>query len=1415
MNSRQRRANKRAARITTTGSPSTYDSYDDAASIFVSSMETFRDSLSADDQQQFREFDSPQAMMDDILNNCRRMKDHSKLMASCKLIRKFANGWSPFFSIIDIFVSSNPQWAGLAWGAIRLVFLLSSNYPNFFEKLAEMFEKIFLRLPSYEDQIRRLRGSASSTSQPRLIRALSYVYADIIQFCRDACKIFTNKRGDVIRQIFWKPFDNRFSDLLDRLRDHQELFDIEIKLEDQQALTRFIDKMEAHTQRADKFHEERRLEMDQRERDALRARVIEIKNWVSAPDFMGDFERARRNRLADTGQWLIEDDRYQSWRAIGSASTPGPSTPLVGSASFAPRVLSMLGFGKTTLSTLLIEDLEVTSRQRNIAFFHFDAKQPQKSDMYHALRAILIQLVHRNQLEKDVVDTVSILMDVTSRGQPHASDDEVQDIVRLYLQKIPNVVLVFDGIDECSELTMFLRALHTMTQETQCRILFLGRPNISFPMQYSQHCRLELDPSANLGDIRLYLRLEVDELMQPGLLAGQISAEELVERLALRAGSMFLWAKLMVQYLHSPALSPRQRLQDLENLYLLEGLDSMYDRTMQVLEARYAREKELVSKIFSFLAVALRPLGVSELQAALALYPGQSIDPSNYISNFEDSIIVLCGGLVEVRPDKTVRFIHLSVNDFLTSNAAVQKQNYFQIEIALAHLSLAKVCLSYLTYDMPASPLGGSAENSAEKAHLESWLPLLSYAAQSWSSHIARGMQITSEKALSVGIDFCCDLTQSIEAFIKKPYNVTAWVEACWVFEKPPNIAPDFEIQLKDLEHAVHSSDDRLALFLWTCRKLLHLSNDLDKLDKDWGHLLEVSPHEIWGPSVTAMLKSDFLVITTATEIISLVSQEDPHDESRDELRKNSILIASKNSSDGSNLGVVTVWPSEEYVDALETIDHDEEWKNEASYSEVTAIASPGWTAKYEVFILGKEKKKFFELEVSLPQEEVSHILEQSFRSQDRKSFRFPVAFSHDLRQVVLLHTVATIFEKPKPKLGAPKFAYSTQTIGLFGNGASELDEEDYPSWYKLSFSPNGKHLAVVKRIGRAEVVQSRPHGRWSVAIWEDHAPSLTVSKYRYVSEMKFNTTNFLEDGSFAFHRTLSFMAVSGDIATLLWAYTKKPTDPRCKRRLFNYPLHNLHFSADGRYLYGTVGYPVMIDLQPFLDNESYTLDIFGDIEPDVEMSDPGPAPSPPQLQPGTDLVLPTSSTVLTCLDQNPLQRPATQDTNAITISHDQDGRPIVSVVRHYEEEGVVVQRTLADGIETTSTLIHLPRWSDIEHSSITLLHGGRSESDDEEGEAEVLQMVLNKDPQDFYTLRTGSGSGSSSEAVQNFPIIIERRRASIAVYKPPPRRRKGQILADPAQSQCDLLRLGNRLALTAPENTDAAPSSAAAPDLW
>jgi hypothetical protein len=78
---------------------------------------------------------------------------------------------------------------------------LGTNYISFLEKLCDMFENMAMQLPAYEEHIKELKERAQQQGRevsPRLLKALAYVYSDLIQFCFDACRLFSKKRSSML-----------------------------------------------------------------------------------------------------------------------------------------------------------------------------------------------------------------------------------------------------------------------------------------------------------------------------------------------------------------------------------------------------------------------------------------------------------------------------------------------------------------------------------------------------------------------------------------------------------------------------------------------------------------------------------------------------------------------------------------------------------------------------------------------------------------------------------------------------------------------------------------------------------------------------------------------------------------------------------------------------------------------------------------------------------------------------------------------------------------------------------------------------------------------------------------------------------------------------------------------------------------
>lgn len=140
----------------------------------------------------------------------------SRLVACCRKIASFAEAFAPYFEVINIFVQIKPDWIGWFWGSIRLIFQvdtseitaislgrrqdadtyfkLGSNLIVFLENVAMMFENIAFTLPQYQAWFNLCQRNVTAQDKDRLGQALSFVYADMIEFCLHTYRIFSRAK---------------------------------------------------------------------------------------------------------------------------------------------------------------------------------------------------------------------------------------------------------------------------------------------------------------------------------------------------------------------------------------------------------------------------------------------------------------------------------------------------------------------------------------------------------------------------------------------------------------------------------------------------------------------------------------------------------------------------------------------------------------------------------------------------------------------------------------------------------------------------------------------------------------------------------------------------------------------------------------------------------------------------------------------------------------------------------------------------------------------------------------------------------------------------------------------------------------------------------------------------------------------
>lgn len=221
-----------------------------------------------------------------------------------------------------------------------------------------------------------------------------------------------------------------------------------------------------------------------------------------------------------------------------------------------------------------------------------------------------------------------------------------------------------------------------------------------------------------------------DEMMLPP----SADVDNLVKNLEVGTDGMFLWARLMIQYLHSPALSKSQRLKMIREVRFPEGLETMYDRIGAYIEARFEVERELAKQVFTWLSFSKRQMTVRELQQAIqpeADNAEQEEEEKEELSDFSQRVVMTCAGLVEIeilhdpvqdRPTDFFPFIHLSAKAYFSGEEGalvLRKQANLSIDPCQANVTIAKTCLEYLTFALPAQPLAGKVGAILVKAN--SW----------------------------------------------------------------------------------------------------------------------------------------------------------------------------------------------------------------------------------------------------------------------------------------------------------------------------------------------------------------------------------------------------------------------------------------------------------------------------------------------------------------------------------------------------------------------------------------------------------------------------------------------------------------------------------------------------------------------
>jgi WD40 repeat protein len=411
----------------------------------------------------------------------------------------------------------------------------------------------------------------------------------------------------------------------------------------------------------------RSLEVSSKQKAGF-AQMETLSTFLGVSDTPDDQLEYQSQRLASTGDWILEKGSFVDWRDASCSQT------------FWLR--GRPGTGKSVLSSHIVTHLQ--EQGHDCCYYYFVQGDKSRASINSFLRSMAWQMA---MLHPAILD---IILDIAANMQTKTIN-KVDHIVvwrRLYLSGILKGLLertqhwVIDALDECkagSELMTFL----TKIQEIWpiCVLITSRDPVDNYMNSSGQKFKViseVIKEEQTSQDIALYLSSHRDQLPAAGD-ERAIMAEEILQT----ANGCFLWVTLVLKELRQVHTSTEIRKVLSSNT---TDMDEFYGRILSdMAQAKFG--KELAKAILTWTTFSFRFLSTDELHCAVEL------DLNDTVDDIERSISTCCGNLIYVDGNKKVQMHHLTVREFLTRQGT---QSDFKIDRAVAHKRIALVCLRYL-----------------------------------------------------------------------------------------------------------------------------------------------------------------------------------------------------------------------------------------------------------------------------------------------------------------------------------------------------------------------------------------------------------------------------------------------------------------------------------------------------------------------------------------------------------------------------------------------------------------------------------------------------------------------------------------------------------------------------------------------
>ncbi|KFZ09338.1 hypothetical protein V501_05591 [Pseudogymnoascus sp. VKM F-4519 (FW-2642)] len=961
---------------------------------FLKSHELFFSALSGNDRSQFKSCKSPEELLEEVKTFSRFKDQKGSWARPIMCIQKFSDSLAPLGgSEVDI---------------------VAHNFTSFFDKLTEILDEIGRTIPHYQEILTLASGDLSTRFQLR-------------------------RTPVVISQLLWKPFSVRYINFVKRLDFHRDVLKDEEDLMRTKALFQTLYKIKMSQDETLHEVEEQRQQDD--EYKSLLSIVHEkvsaaelknirdsVKDWLQLPS-SGDIQEplwdAQRLRDSNTGTWIFDDNQFVAWHQ-SNPSYSDQCHPL----SNTLWVRGNPGTGKSVLAASVLDWLGTSGRHdgdqnQALAYFFFSFRSPPTRRLSNAYREILSQIFQQLQENTAVLDCFNFVADKSATSC--ASIKDILALLKLLARHIPRFTLLFDGLDESDDPDDLIKSLAKCFSGTPAKMIFFSRPNVPALMAAPRIEQITLLRHSVEADIRIYLSHRLEGLQEK--LPPSYPKEKILTHLLDSANGMFLWARLMMDYLDSPALDlPETRLATISETTQHETLNDMYIRILQHIGKKTKPEIDMARRILYWLSFYARPIEAGELWEAIYSLTTPSPPPGltdhvipspKQTTDFDHAIVMISTCLAE-KHGFGYRLVHQSVVEFfrtwseeLLCNDPVVLQ--LLLEPGEAHCLLANACLSYLVNRIPAQPLSGDMRQGVSMHRIRNGFPLVKYACLYWTHHLKEFLECNKDaiqarfqhSAPSVTRGFL-NLVKTLSLFLANKLFANTWVELQYMVCSHTDLLR----HINDLGDCCDVMESLPTTSLpkglrELLGKITYLHRDILALNSAWGPTLEENPHYIWN-DITAFQESSSFMKTSAVTVRSMA----PSQFDSQILTSKPLISLSKERDDGKMVGVLSVWPPKSFEEA---------WPK-ATESKVEGLTCEGWIARFEVWDVHSEAKdKVNDIRIPLSAIEVKDHVGRSITLRkvlegrtnrttptvfNRWSMPFPAAIGSHVNLLIILNTV-------------------------------------------------------------------------------------------------------------------------------------------------------------------------------------------------------------------------------------------------------------------------------------------------------------------------------------------------------------------------------------------------------------------------